>query len=86
MLTSALEWVFLVPSFPFAQPIFTLQQPLWIGLLVHISSAVVYPLFDWLRWPSNIAGSAKREVFLKRWVCGLLIALLVSGFAALASQ
>src|SRR3954470_2383739 len=44
-LTSALEWFFLVPVFPFAQPIFTLQQPYWIGLLVHCSSAVVYPVF-----------------------------------------
>jgi hypothetical protein len=35
VLTSALEWLLLVPVFPFAQPIFTLQQPYWIGLLVH---------------------------------------------------
>src|SRR5947199_9776669 len=45
LLTSALEWFVLVPGFPFAQPIFTLQQPYWIGLMVHSSSAIVYPIF-----------------------------------------
>jgi hypothetical protein len=35
ILTSALEWFVLVPLFPFWQPIFTLQQPYWIGFLVH---------------------------------------------------
>ena len=39
ILTSALEWFILVPLFPFWQPIFTLQQPYWIGFLVHLSSA-----------------------------------------------
>ena len=33
----------------FWQPIFTLQQPYWIGFLVHLSSASMYPLFAWLR-------------------------------------
>jgi hypothetical protein len=32
VLTSAFEWFLLVPIFPFAQPVFTLQQPYWIGL------------------------------------------------------
>jgi hypothetical protein len=49
ILTSALEWFILVPLFPFWQPIFTLQQPYWIGFLVHLSSASMYPLFAWLR-------------------------------------
>jgi len=39
----------LVPLFPFWRPIFTLQQPYWIGFLVHLSSASMYPLFAWLR-------------------------------------
>jgi len=47
--TSAFEWFVLVPLFPFWQPIFTLQQPYWIGLLVHLSSASVYPVYAWLR-------------------------------------
>jgi hypothetical protein len=48
ILTSALEWFILVQLFPFWQPIFTLQQPYWIGFLVHLSSASMYPLFAWL--------------------------------------
>src|SRR6185369_1694564 len=42
ILTSSLEWFVLVPLFPFWQPIFTLQQPYWIGFLVHLSSASMY--------------------------------------------
>jgi hypothetical protein len=35
--SSASEWLVLVPLlFPFLQPLFTLQQPYWIGLLVHM--------------------------------------------------
>jgi uncharacterized protein (DUF305 family) len=77
-LTSALEWFLLVPVFPFAQAIFTLQQPYWIGLMVHSSSAVVYPLFAWLRWPER----ARRNVFLKFWMTGLAVALGVGALAA----
>jgi len=39
MLTSAIEWAFLVPAFPFWQPIFTLRQPYWVGFIVHATSA-----------------------------------------------
>ncbi|HEY0421526.1 MAG TPA: hypothetical protein VGC80_18560, partial [Acetobacteraceae bacterium] len=42
--TSASEWLFLVPVLPFWQPIFTLNQAYWIGLLVHLTSASLYPL------------------------------------------
>jgi uncharacterized protein (DUF305 family) len=49
LFTSALEWFVLVPLLPFWQPIFTLEQPYWIGLLVHVTSASMYPLFPWLR-------------------------------------
>ena len=49
LFTSALEWLFLVPLIPFWQPVFTLQQPYWIGFLVHLSSASIYPLYPWLR-------------------------------------
>lgn len=49
VLTSALEWLFLVPVLPFWQPIFTLNQPYWIGLLVHLTSASLYPVFPWVR-------------------------------------
>jgi uncharacterized protein (DUF305 family) len=54
LLTSASEWFVLVPLVPFWQPIFTLGQPYWIGLLVHMTSASMYPLFPWLR--DRIAG------------------------------
>jgi hypothetical protein len=36
--SSATEWLVLVPLLPFWQPLFTLQQPYWIGLLVHMAS------------------------------------------------
>ncbi|RAI43790.1 DUF305 domain-containing protein [Rhodoplanes roseus] len=49
MLTSSLEWFVLVPVLPFMQPVFTLEQPYWLGLLVHLFSASMYPLFPWLR-------------------------------------
>src|SRR3954462_2566909 len=81
VLTSALEWFVLVPMFPFAQPIFTLQQPYWIGWMVHSSSAVVYPLFWGLRRPAR----APANSFLKTWTAGLAIALAVIAFAAAAS-
>ena len=40
----------LVPLFPFWQPVFTLQRPYWIGMLVHGCSAMLYPLCARLRW------------------------------------
>jgi uncharacterized protein (DUF305 family) len=52
--TSSLEWLFLVPIVPFWQPVFTLEQPYWIGLVVHLVSSSLYPLFPWLR--DRIAG------------------------------
>lgn len=59
--TSSLEWLFLVPIVPFWQPVFTLEQPYWIGLVVHLVSSSLYPLFPWLR--DRIAG---REPSLHR--------------------
>src|ERR1700712_4992039 len=43
--TSLSEWLLLVPLVPFWQPIFPLEQPYWIGFLVHATSASIYPLF-----------------------------------------
>jgi uncharacterized protein (DUF305 family) len=83
ILTSALEWFVLVPLFPFWQPIFTLQQPYWIGLLVHLSSASIYPLFAWLRRsPSERAAFAGRT-FLKVWSLGAVCGIILLGGAAL---
>jgi uncharacterized protein (DUF305 family) len=79
--SSASEWFLLVPLFPFRQPLFTLQQPYWIGLLVHMASASMYPLFAWLRWPLG------RDVVLaKAWGAGSLVVICVLAVIALASQ
>jgi uncharacterized protein (DUF305 family) len=84
VLTSALEWFVLVPLFPFAQPIFTLQQPYWIGMLVHSSSAIVYPLFFWLLRPEQCEAPGTRT-FLRIWIAGLVFALAALGCLAWAS-
>ncbi|WP_260690334.1 DUF305 domain-containing protein [Rhizobium leguminosarum] len=49
LFTSAMEWLFLVPLFPFWQPIFPLEQTYWIGFGVHLTSASMYPIFPALR-------------------------------------
>lgn len=78
LLTSATEWFVLVPLFPFWQPIFTLQQPYWIGFLVHLSSAMMYPLFAWLRWPIGHAPSTGAVRFARYWAVGAAFALIAS--------
>ncbi|WP_314957700.1 DUF305 domain-containing protein [Bradyrhizobium cosmicum] len=78
ILTSGAEWLLLVPLFPFWQPIFTLQQPYWIGFLVHLSSALMYPLFAWLRWPAGQAPSTSAVRFAQRWTVGAGCVLAVS--------
>jgi uncharacterized protein (DUF305 family) len=82
-LTSALEWLLLVPIFPFAQPIFTLQQPYWIGFLVHLASALVYPVFPVFRtWVTGRRSSSTGVV--KVWSAGLATSLLLCALLALA--
>ena len=63
--TSASEWLFLVPLLPFWQPIFTLDQPYWIGFWVHLTSATIYPLFPFLRdWlAGNLPSRHRRFAF-----------------------
>lgn len=68
--SSAIEWFVLVPLFPFWQPLFTLQQPYWIGFLVHMSSASMYPLFAWLRWPIGHAPRTSDVRVAKAWSVG----------------
>jgi uncharacterized protein (DUF305 family) len=80
--SSAMEWFVLVPLFPFWQPLFTLQQPYWIGLLVHASSAVMYPLFARLRWKRGYA-PARDVRFTNRWITGALAVIAVLGAVAL---
>jgi uncharacterized protein (DUF305 family) len=73
-LTSALEWFVLVPLIPFAQPVFSLQQPYWIGFLVHASSAAMYPSFVRIHRPRC------RAHFATAWIAGAM--LLLFGLAA----
>ncbi|MGY4497003.1 hypothetical protein ACVWYH_000930 [Bradyrhizobium sp. GM24.11] len=77
VLTSAFEWLVLVPLLPFWQPIFTLQQPYWIGFLVHLSSASMYPLYAWLRSPRIGRSATEQNGFLRVWVAGAATGLLV---------
>ncbi|RXH25210.1 hypothetical protein XH99_24555 [Bradyrhizobium nanningense] len=80
--TSSMEWFVLVPLFPFWQPLFTLQQPYWIGLLVHGSSAVMYPLFARLRWRRGHA--RLRDIrFTNVWATGAVAAMVLLGAIAL---
>jgi uncharacterized protein (DUF305 family) len=84
ILTSALEWLVLVPIFPFWQPIFTLQQPYWIGFLVHLTSASMYPFYAWLR-ASPL--SSKERHFLQVWAAGAATGLVaLSGLALFATN
>ena len=82
LFTSAAEWLFLVPVLPFWQPIFTLEQPYWIGLFVHLTSASMYPLFPWLRdWVAGHRPSPHRR-FAAAW--SGLAALGVAAFGTIA--
>jgi uncharacterized protein (DUF305 family) len=83
VLTSALEWLVLVPLFPFWQPIFTLQQPYWIGFLVHLSSASMYPLFAWLRRSASERKAFEGRTFVRVWSLGAIGGILLLEAAAL---
>jgi uncharacterized protein (DUF305 family) len=77
ILTSSLEWFVLVPLFPFWQPIFTLQQPYWIGFLVHLSSASMYPLFPWLRRSPSERQAFEGRTFLRVWSLAAIAGILL---------
>jgi uncharacterized protein (DUF305 family) len=80
--TSAAEWFFLVPLIPFWQPTFPLNQPYWIGFLVHAVSASMYPLFPWLRdWLDNRLPSPNRH-FTAVWSSLAAAGLVVLGLVA----
>jgi uncharacterized protein (DUF305 family) len=81
LFTSATEWFVLVPLFPFWQPIFTLAQPYWIGLLVHVTSASIYPLFPWIR--DRLAGRASPHAgFAATWSSLAVLGVLAFGLLA----
>ncbi|MCB8821840.1 DUF305 domain-containing protein [Microvirga rosea] len=80
--TSSLEWFFLVPLLPFRQPIFILEQPYWIGFLVHATSASIYPLFPRLRdWMAGRVPSPHRR-FAGIWSFLAVFGLVVLGALA----
>lgn len=82
LFTSATEWFFLVPLIPFRQPMFTLEQPYWIGLLVHATSASLYPLFPWLRdWMAGRLPSRHRR-FAAVWSSLAAAGVLALGVVA----
>jgi uncharacterized protein (DUF305 family) len=84
LFTSAVEWLFLVPLFPFWQPIFPLEQPYWVGLLVHLVSASVYPLFPGLRdWIGGRRCPQHRRFALVWGAFAAIGALLCAGVAYL---
>ena len=86
LLTSSLEWLFLVPLLPFWQPIFTLEQPYWIGFLVHLSSALMYPLFPWLRdWVADRRHIRHRH-FTTAWNGLALLGVIGLGSLALLGR
>jgi hypothetical protein len=82
LLTSALEWFVLVPLFPFYQPIFTLQQPYWIGFLVHFCSSLMYPLFPWLLRSLD----AGEQRFVRGWSAAVAGLLALSAVGAIGSS
>jgi uncharacterized protein (DUF305 family) len=80
LFTSGFEWLVLVPLFPFWQPIFTLQQPYWIGFLVHLASASMYPLFPLLRRGWRLDRRSRR--FVSAWIASAIAGLAGLGVAA----
>jgi uncharacterized protein (DUF305 family) len=82
LFTSAVEWLLLVPVLPFWQPVFTLNQPYWIGLLVHLTAAASYPLFPWIR--DRVAGlpSSPHRRFTAWWAGGGALGLAALGLLA----
>ena len=80
--TSLLEWLVIVPLLPFWQPAFTLTQAWWIGLVVHLLSASLYPLFPSVR--GRLAGQlpTPHRRFATAWSIAAAMGLAV--FAVLA--
>lgn len=82
LFTSATEWLLLVPLLPFWQPIFPLEQPYWIGFLVHLTSASLYPLFPYLRdWVAGRRPSPQRR-FAAGWSGGAVLGMAALGALA----
>jgi uncharacterized protein (DUF305 family) len=82
LFTSAMEWLVLVPLFPFFQPIFPLEQPYWIGLLVHLASASTYPLFPGIREWIGGGHHRRHRRFALAWGAVAVVGALLCGVLA----
>ncbi|MGG5821491.1 DUF305 domain-containing protein [Falsiroseomonas sp. HW251] len=77
--TSAAEYFVIVP---FWQPVFVLEQPYWIGLLVHATSASLYPLYPWLRDAVARRPHPPHRRVARRWAAGAGAVAAVLGVLA----
>jgi len=84
--TSASEWFFLVPVFPFWQATFPLEQTYWIGFLVHATSASMYPLYPFIRDKVGGIRPSPNRGFARVWSAVALGGLCVVGAGALAGS
>lgn len=66
VLTSAAEWLLLVPLFPFSAA-YLHAQVSWLGLLGHLSLASICPLFPWLRDTAAKRSSSPHRQFGCVW-------------------
>lgn len=72
--TSAAEYYVFLPRL---QPLVPLEVPYWTALGVHVTSAVAYPLFPWIRnWVNGTPIS--HETAAARWTSGAMVTLLVA--------
>lgn len=78
--TATVEWLLLMPLLPFAQPVFTLEHPLWMGWMVHAVSTALYPLFPWIRDRREGRRPIPSTRFARGW-----LGLFVAGTVALAA-
>lgn len=81
-LTSALEWLVFVPLLPFRQPAFSLEQPYWLGLVVHGLSALLYPLYPAVDDLVRGRRPLRDGRFARAWVGAASAVVLVLGVGA----
>lgn len=77
--TASVEYFVIVP---FWQPVFVLEQPWWIGMLVHGASASLYPLYPWLRDAVGRRAHPAHRRFALRWIAGAAAVALALGVLA----
>jgi uncharacterized protein (DUF305 family) len=73
--TSAVEYFLVLPVW---RPLFTAQQPYWVGIAVHSATALAYPLYPLVR--RRISGRQQPgETFARRWAAGMAGTLGILG-------